>query len=67
MMHLIDKNFVKKPNKSGVLSIVNFGKDSNALQFFIHMDANWFLDGSNMVFGWLSLATRIIATNLCPR
>ncbi|KIM71383.1 hypothetical protein PILCRDRAFT_82839, partial [Piloderma croceum F 1598] len=55
-----DKNFVKTHNKAGVVSMVNFGKDSNASQFFIYMDANQFLDGSNVVFGQSCLVTLII-------
>ncbi|KIM73103.1 hypothetical protein PILCRDRAFT_81382, partial [Piloderma croceum F 1598] len=45
------RNFTMKHCTKGLLSMVNFWKDSNASQFFIHMNVNCFLDGSNVVFG----------------
>jgi peptidylprolyl isomerase len=58
---------VKTHNKAGVLSMVNFGKDSNASQFFIHMDANHFLDGSNVVFGQSCSVTLVLMANFIYR
>lgn len=58
---------MKNHNKAGVLSMVNFGKDSNASQFFIHMDVNRFLDGSNVVFGQSCSVMVIIVANFIFR
>ncbi|KIM86822.1 hypothetical protein PILCRDRAFT_46441, partial [Piloderma croceum F 1598] len=44
----LDKNFKMKHWVKSLLSMVNF---SNASQFLIHMNANRFLDRSNVVFG----------------
>ena len=52
-----DENFAINHAKHGLLSMVNYGKDNNGSQFFIHMDANHFLDGSNVVFGELFLVS----------
>ena len=45
----------------GLLSMVNFRKDGNGSQFYIHMNANRFLDGSNVVFGQSFLTISVIS------
>jgi cyclophilin family peptidyl-prolyl cis-trans isomerase len=42
---------VKLHLKAGLLSMVNVSKGSNGSEFFIHLEVNSCMDGTNVMFG----------------